>query len=83
MPTTNDGSVGIESRRLTPLNNVAAPNRQGLKPLSSKKVPQKQSTPIRTCEVVVNDDPIGAQLAGRFATTAIEQFMFFTNQIPW
>ncbi|PVF99277.1 hypothetical protein CPB86DRAFT_783870 [Serendipita vermifera] len=81
MPSTDDGSVDIEPRRLTPLNNVVPPIRQSLKSLSSKKVPLKQSTSIRTCEVTFND-PIDAQLAGRFAATAIDQFMFFTNQVP-
>ena len=72
-----DGN-SAEHQPLTPLNTT---NGRGLKSHKAVKSFKEIKPAMELCEIKL-DEVMDAELAGRLTATAIEQFLFFMNQVP-
>ncbi|KAG8796651.1 hypothetical protein FRC16_009598 [Serendipita sp. 398] len=74
---------GIDDQPVSPLNSsnrVASPKTRT--PIESKQSNMEKRV-MEIHEMQLSDDVLDAQLATRLASTAVEQFLFFTNQLPF
>ncbi|KIM26554.1 hypothetical protein M408DRAFT_330515 [Serendipita vermifera MAFF 305830] len=71
-----------EYQPLAPLNTLGGRTPHGLKSRKANK-PLKENKPaMEVCDVTL-DEVVDLELAGRLTATAIEQFLFFLNQVPF
>ncbi|KAG8819791.1 hypothetical protein FRC19_009519 [Serendipita sp. 401] len=74
---------GIDDQPVSPLNSsnrVASPKTRT--PIESKQSNMEKRV-MEIHEMQLSDDVLDSQLATRLASTAVEQFLFFTNQLPF
>jgi hypothetical protein len=75
------GAQNSDYQPLTPLNTIHGRSNNGLK--AHKQLKSKDTKPVmELCDVRINDAALDLELAGRLTSTAIDQFLFFMNQVP-
>jgi hypothetical protein len=74
-------AIGAQNQPLAPLNTIHGRSNNGLK--THKQVKAKETKPaMEICDIKINDATMDLELAGRLTSTAIDQFLFFMNQVP-
>ena len=71
----------LEYRPLTLLNTIHGRSSHGVK--AQKVIKEKESKPsVELCDVKIGGVTMDLELANRLISIAIDQFLFFTNQVP-